>query len=195
MLFPLPVLFFAPQAYVSRISSQEVVTLGVQPSLLLSQAGPAATPLVPLCCPPVGPDDTLDSHEDRLREHLQRLLPHAQVPLQDICAAAGIQPASSMQHPLFQAGMAVASSLAAAAEAAAALDLALAVVQQEQQQQQAQVYLLYNSGLFTQEGADLMAHHFQVSCSDGWSRTGGGRQPGHVLVHTAHLVPQEKPSV
>jgi hypothetical protein len=170
LLLP-PVPFSAPQAYVSRISSQEVVTLGVQPSLLLSQAGPAETPqLVPLCCPPVGPDDTLASHERKLRQHLQALLPHAQVPLQDICAAAGIQPASSMQHPLFQAGMAVGSSLAAAAEAAAALDLVLAVVQQQQQQQQqqAQVYLLYNSGLFTQEGADLMAHHFQVSEHAGW---------------------------
>lgn len=146
----------------SRISSQEVVTLGVQPSLLLGEAAAGQshnTHLVPLCCPPVGPQDTLSTHEQHLREHLQTLLPHAHMSLQDICAAAGVQPASSMQHTLFQAGVAVGSSLASAAEAAAGLDLVLVIVQQ---QQQPLVYLLYNSGLFTQEGAELMAHHFQV---------------------------------
>lgn len=153
------------QGYVARISSQEEVTLGVQPSLLLGQAGPAEQqqqPLVPLCCPAVGPKATLSSHAQQLQQQLQLLLPHSNMSLQTICAAAGIQPASSMQHPLFQAGVAVGSSLSAAAEAAAGLDLVLLIVQQQQQQQPA-VYLLYNSGLFTQEGADLMAQHFQVS--------------------------------
>jgi hypothetical protein len=154
------------QAYVARTSSQEDVTLGVQPSLLLGQASPAQQQqqyLVPLCCPIVGPHATLSSHAHQLHEQLQLLLPHSNMPLQAICTAAGIQPASSMQHPLFQAGVAVGSSLAAAAEAAAGLDLVLLIVQQQQQQQQPVVYLLYNSGLFTQEGASLMAQHFQVS--------------------------------
>jgi hypothetical protein len=70
-----------------------------------------------------------------------------------------------MQHPLFQAGVVVASSSAAAAEAASAaasLDLVLVLLQQQDQQQQHAVHLLYNSGLFTDEGAELMAQHFQV---------------------------------
>lgn len=59
------------------------------------------------------------------------------------------------------------------------------------------MYLLYNSGLFTHEGADLMAHHFQVSCSDGWSRTrGGGDSQGiHSCTQPTWWCPQGKPSV
>lgn len=136
----------------------------MQPSLLLGQSSPSEQqqPLVPLCCPTVGPQTSLSSHAQQLQEQLQLLLPHAQVPLQEICAAAGIQPASSMQHPLFQAGVVVASSSAAAAEAAAGLDLVLVLLQQQDQQQQHAVHLLYNSGLLTDEGAELMAQHFQV---------------------------------
>ena len=141
------------------------MTLGVQPGQLLGELATSQqqAPLVPLCCPPVRTQETLCSHAQQLQQQLQQLLPHSQMFLQDICTAAGIQPASSMQHPLFQAGVAVASSTAAAAEAAAGLDLTLVLVPAASSQAaESQVYLLYNSGLFTQEGAQLMAQHFQV---------------------------------
>lgn len=161
------------QAYIARISSQEVVTLGVQPPLLLS---PPSTlkdlqqqhlPLVPLCCPPAGPHATIFSHAQHLQQELQQLLPHStQMSLQEICSAAGIQAASSMQHPLFQAGMVVAGSYVAAAEAAAGLDLVLVLVpaagSSSSSSTASQVYLHYNTGLFTAEGATLMAQHLQV---------------------------------
>jgi len=158
------------QAYIARISSQEVITLGVQPSLLLS---PPSTlkdqqqqhlPLVPLCCTPAGPHDTIFSHAQHLQQELQQLLPHAtQMSLPEICSAAGIQAASSMQHPLFQAGMVVAGSCAAAAEAAAGLDLVLVLVPAAgSSSSTSQVYLHYNTGLFTAEGAALLAQHLQV---------------------------------
>lgn len=120
-------------------------------------------PLVPLCCPPVSPQDTICSHAQQIKQQLQQLLPHSQMALQDICSAAGIQPASSMQHPLFQAGVVVASSCTAAAVAAAGLDLTLVLVNSKGSSKAAsQVHLLYNCGLFTKEGAQLMAQHFQV---------------------------------
>lgn len=160
------------QAYLARTCSQELITLGVQPSLLLSNAAAAGqqqeqTPLVPLCCAAVRPQDTIHSHAQQLHNQLQQLLPHCSaVSLADICAAAGIQPASSMQHPLFQAGVAVATTRAAAAEAAAGLDLVLVLLaagdDNSNSSSSNQVYLLYNSGLFTQEGAQAMAQHLQV---------------------------------
>lgn len=151
--------------------------MGVQPCLLLADADQQQqqqhAPLVPLCCPPVRPEDTISTHAQQLQQQLQLLLPHSHMSLTDICSAAGVQPASSMQHTLFQAGMVVASSVGAAAESAAGLDLVLVLVPQGSKGGSkggaaaaagagSQVFLLYNSGLFTQEGAQLMARHFEV---------------------------------
>jgi hypothetical protein len=94
------------------------------------------------------------------------------MPLSDICAAAGIQPACSMQHTLFQAGVVIATSCDAAAEAAEGLDIVLVLLQDNSSSSSSsssssvsEAYLLYNTGLFTREGAELMAHHLQV-CTD-----------------------------
>lgn len=172
------------QAYLSRISSQELITLGVQPSLLLlggqqhhhqqqpgganddGQVPPPPPPsLVPLCCPPVaGAQATLQNHAQHLQQELQLLLPHSHLSLHDICAAANIQPASSMQHPLFQAGVVVraANGNGAADDVDVGSGLDLVLVVTPTGKGSTSCSLLYNTGLITLEGAQLMAQHFQV---------------------------------
>jgi hypothetical protein len=146
----------------------------VQPlHLLMPQASAALDPssssshLVPLCCPAIGPTDTIQAHAHKLHSLLLQLAPHALTSLPDICTAAGITPApgSTPQQALFRAAVVYAPDAAAGRAAAAGLDGALLLLPGPKpgSRHVLQAALLTSQGLFSQEGAGSMARHFEVS--------------------------------
>jgi hypothetical protein len=151
----------------------------VQPLPLLQAAtctAPTKLPnLLPLCCPTLGEHDTLDSLSSQLQLLLQQLVPYSGMSEQQVLAAAGLTSSSTTttHNPLFQAGLVVASEqqgglpAAAAAAAAASLDLALLLIlpagpASSGNSSAPRLHLLYNSGLFYQHSAELLAPHFKV---------------------------------
>uniref|UniRef100_A0A383WJK3 AMP-dependent synthetase/ligase domain-containing protein n=1 Tax=Tetradesmus obliquus TaxID=3088 RepID=A0A383WJK3_TETOB len=171
-------LLAAFHAFLCRISyRQQQIMLGVQPShLLMPQASTtldpsASTPhLVPLACPAIGPTDTITSHAHKLHSLLLDLAPHASTSLPDICTAAGVTPApgSTPQQALFRAAVVCAPDAAAGRAAAAGLDAALLLLPGPKpgSRHVLQASLLASRGLFSREGAGLMAAHFEVFLSE-----------------------------
>jgi hypothetical protein len=165
-----------PQAFLCRISyseQQQQLVLGVQPShLLMPQASAAMDPtsttshLVPLCCPEIGPGDTIAAHAHKLHSLMLDLAPHAMTSLPDICTAAGVTPAagSSPQKALFRAAVVYARDAAAGRAAAAGLDVVLLLLPGPKpgSRHVLQALLLTSQGLFSQDGAGSMARHFEV---------------------------------
>ncbi|WIA28639.1 hypothetical protein OEZ86_011176 [Tetradesmus obliquus] len=170
-------LLAAFHAFLCRISyRQQQVVLGVQPShLLMPQASTtldpsASTPhLVPLACPAIGPTDTITSHAHELHSLLLDLAPHASSSLPDICTAAGVTlaPGSTPQQALFRAAVVCAPDAAAGRAAAAGLDVALLLLPGPKpgSRHVLQASLLASRGLFSREGAGLMAAHFEVEAA------------------------------
>jgi hypothetical protein len=138
------------QAFLQRVSPspEDPVTLGVQPALLLHQQVPACPgPLVPLECAPIGPDATLAAHAQHLRAALEALPPAP--------AGAAACEAALVVVPWGAGG------LAAGADLASGSDLAL-VWEPAPRGQAAQMGLLWNSALFLEASAALLAEHLQV---------------------------------
>lgn len=159
--------------FLHRITSQELITLGVQPQALLKlsaasyngSGSPEA--LLPLACLPLHECGTLSSLAAELQGQLNQLVAHVGTPLQDILAAIGHSSSkdNTTHHPIFQAAIVVAQEdgVQTAAALADSLDLALLVAPGLQQEDPPRVHLLYNSSLFHKESASLMAEHLGVS--------------------------------
>jgi hypothetical protein len=94
------------------------------------------------------------------------LAPHATTSLLDICTAAGITPAAggTPQQALFRAAVVYARDTAAGRAAAAGLDVALLLLPGPKPgcTHVLQALLLTSHGRFSQEGARMMARHFEV---------------------------------
>jgi hypothetical protein len=86
--------------------------------------------------------------------------------LPDICTAAGVTPAagSSPQQVLFRAAVVYARDAAAGRAAAAGLDIALLLLPGPKpgSRHVLQALLLTSQGMFSQEGAAMMARHLEV---------------------------------
>ncbi|KAF6263638.1 hypothetical protein COO60DRAFT_1458005 [Scenedesmus sp. NREL 46B-D3] len=166
------------QAFLCRARySQQQLVLDVQPSHLLMPAasmvlkppGLKHLPLVPVACPVVSRCDTLLSHAHKLHRLLLELAPYGLTGLPYICTAAGIAPAAGAtpQQALFRAGVVYAADAAAGRAAAAGLDVALLLLPGPKpgSRHVLQALLLTNQGLFSQEGAGMMARHFEITCT------------------------------
>ncbi|KAF6263640.1 hypothetical protein COO60DRAFT_1635021 [Scenedesmus sp. NREL 46B-D3] len=167
-------LLAAFHAFLCRISydqQQQKLVLGVQPSRLLMPAASATldptsstSHLVPLCCPAIGPTDTIQAHAHKLHSLLLELAQHDSTSLPEICTAAGSTP----QQALFRAGVVYAADAAAGRAAAAGLDVALLLLPGPKpgSRHVLQALLLTSQGLFSKEGAGMMARHFEVFLSE-----------------------------
>jgi hypothetical protein len=164
------------QAFLTRARySQQQLVLGVQPSHLLMPAASMVLkppelkhlPLVPMACPKVSRGDTLLSHARKMHNMLLGLAAHAMTSMPDICAAAGVTPAAGGTHQqaLFHAAVVYARDAAAGRAAAAGLDVALLLLLPGPKPgctHVLQALLLTSQGRFSQEGAHMMARHFEV---------------------------------
>ncbi|WIA28637.1 hypothetical protein OEZ86_011174 [Tetradesmus obliquus] len=134
--------------------------------MVVKPKGLKQLPLVPIACPSLGRDDTITSHAHKLHSLLLDLAPHASTSLPDICTAAGVTPApgSTPQQALFRAAVVFAPDAAAGRAAAAGLDVALLLLPGPKpgSRHVLQASLLASRGLFSREGAGLMAAHFET---------------------------------
>jgi hypothetical protein len=123
----------------------------------------------------MSPSDTIEEHAHKLHSLMLDLAPHALTSLPDICTAAGVTPApgSSPQLALFRAAVVYARDAAAGRAAAAGLDVALLLLPGPMPgaRHVLQALLLTSQGCFSQEGAALLARHFEVRRQDNAHRT------------------------